>query len=70
MLSPFLVSPHQPPGKLPIPFSHSLFTYSLNPASLSWHSPPLGHQAFTGPKAFLPIDVQQGHPLLHMQLEP
>jgi hypothetical protein len=30
----------------------------------------LGHQAFTGLRASLPIDVQQGHPLLHMQLEP
>jgi hypothetical protein len=25
---------------------------------------------FTEPRASLPIDVQQGHPLLHMQLEP
>jgi hypothetical protein len=39
-------------------------------ASLSWHSPTLGHRAFSGPRTFPPIDVQQGHPLLHMQLEP
>jgi hypothetical protein len=32
--------------------------------------PTLGHWAFTGPRASLPIDVWQGHPLLHMQLEP
>jgi hypothetical protein len=38
--------------------------------SLSWHSPTLEHQAFTGPRASPPIDVCQGHPLLHMQLEP
>jgi hypothetical protein len=30
----------------------------------------LGHQSSTGPKDSSPIDVQQGHPLLHMQLEP
>jgi hypothetical protein len=30
----------------------------------------LGHQAFSGSSAFPPIDVQQGHLLLHMQLEP
>ena len=38
--------------------------------SLSWHSPTLGHPAFTGPRDSTPIDVQQGHPLLHMWLEP
>ena len=40
------------------------------PTSLSWHSPTLGHRAFTEPRASSPIDVKQGHPLLHMQLEP
>jgi hypothetical protein len=30
----------------------------------------LGHQVSTGPRASLPIDARQGHPLLHMQLEP
>ena len=39
-------------------------------ASPSWHSPTLQHQAFTGTRASPPIDAQQGHPLLHMQLEP
>ena len=38
--------------------------------SWSWHSPILGHRAFTGPRASPPIDDQLGHPLLHMQLEP
>jgi hypothetical protein len=28
------------------------------------------HQAFTWPRVSPPTDVQQGHPLLHMQLEP
>jgi hypothetical protein len=45
-------------------------THPPTPSSLSWHSPTLGLQAFTGPKASLPIDARQGHPLLHMQLEP
>jgi hypothetical protein len=30
----------------------------------------LGHWAFSEPRAFLPIDIYQGHPLLHMQMEP
>jgi hypothetical protein len=37
--------------------------------SLSWHSPTLGHRAFTRPRASPLIDVLQGHPLLHMHLE-
>jgi hypothetical protein len=28
------------------------------------------HQVFTRPRAFLPIDARQGHPMLHIQLEP
>jgi hypothetical protein len=28
------------------------------PALPPWHSPTLGHQAFTGPRASLPFDVQ------------
>jgi hypothetical protein len=47
-----------------------LLTNPPTPASLSWHSPTLGHQAFSGPRASPPIDVQKGHSLLHMQLEP
>jgi hypothetical protein len=30
----------------------------------------LGHWAFTGRRESPPIDGRQGHPLLHMQLEP
>ena len=47
--------------------------FPTQPPSLTppfWHSPILGHQAFPGPRASPPIDVQQGHPLLHMQLNP
>lgn len=39
------------------------------PAYPSWHSPILGHGASPGPRSSPPIDVQQGHPLLHMRLE-
>jgi hypothetical protein len=39
-------------------------------ASPSWHSPILGHWAFTGPRASHPFDVPPDHPLIHMQLEP
>ena len=66
MLSPFLISP----PKTPIPSSLPLLTNPPTPASLPSHSPTLGHGAFTGPRASPPINVQQGHPLLHMQLEP
>ena len=52
-----------PPAHQP---SHSY----LLPTSLSWPSPTLGHRAFTGPRASPPIDVKQGGPLVHMQLEP
>ena len=47
-----------------------LITNPPTPASLSLHSSKMGHQAFSGPRASLPIDAKQGHPLLHMQLEP
>ena len=39
-------------------------------ACLSWHSPTLGHWAFTGPRASLSIDDQPGRTLLHIQLGP
>jgi hypothetical protein len=50
---------------LPYPSIHS-----PTPASPPWHSPTLGHQISTGPRVSPPIDAQQGHSLLHMQLEP
>ena len=66
MLSPFLVSPLKTPITSPQP----LLTNLPTPASLSWHFPILGHRAFIGPRASPPIDIQQGLPLQHMQLEP
>ena len=48
----------------------SLLTNPHTPASWSWHATTLGHKAFTEPRASLPNDDRQGHPLLHMQLEP
>jgi hypothetical protein len=59
-----------PLWKPPMPSPLPLLTNPPTPASLSWHCPTLGYQAFTGPRASPPIDVPQGHPLLHMQLEP
>ena len=53
--------------------SHSPSTCSpTHPLLLpfSSHSPPLGNQDFTGPRASPFIDVQQGPPLLYMWLEP
>jgi hypothetical protein len=40
------------------------------PTSLHWHAPTLEHQVFTGSRASSPTDAVQGHPLLHMHLEP
>jgi hypothetical protein len=39
-------------------------------ASLPYYSPILGHRVFTQPRTSSPIDARQGHPLLHIQLEP
>jgi hypothetical protein len=66
MLSPFLVFPLKAPIPCPLP----PLTNPPTPASWFWHSPTLGHRAFTGPRASAPIDDLLGHPLLHMQLEP
>jgi hypothetical protein len=44
--------------------------HRLTDATWPWHSPILGHWAFTGPRASPPIDDRLGHPLLHMWLEP
>jgi hypothetical protein len=64
---PFYSVPLKKPH-IPAPFS--LLTILPTPDSLSWHSPKQGHQAFTEPRASPSIDILQGHPLLHMQLEP
>ena len=68
VISPFLVLPPDIPS--PVSSLFPLLTNSLTPASWPWHSPTLGHRAFTGPRTSSPIDVPLGHPLLHMQLEP
>jgi hypothetical protein len=49
-------------------YEGTLPTHSLTSASLLWHSPALGHEALIGQTP--PIDAQQGHPLLFLQLEP
>jgi hypothetical protein len=64
MLFSFLVSPPKTTYTLPFP----LFTNPPTPASWPWHSPTLGHQAFTEPRVSPPIDDLLGDPLLHMQL--
>jgi hypothetical protein len=56
--------------KWPIPSTFPLLTNPHTPAFWPWQSPKLGHRAFTGPRAFPPIDDQQSHPLIDMQLEP
>ena len=55
-------SSHHPPA------SRKVFPHPPTSASPPWHSPTLGHQAFTGPRASPPIDTQQGHPLLYIQI--
>ena len=46
------------------PYTHRFYkdaplppTHTPTPTSLPWHSPPLGHRAFPGPRAFPPIDA-------------
>jgi len=56
MLSPFPVSPPQTLHPIPPPLS--LLFASATPASPFYHSLMLGHQAFAGPRASLPIDVR------------
>jgi hypothetical protein len=71
MLSSFPVTPS--PGKPPIPSSPCFYEgvpTPTHPHSLLSNSPTLGYQAFTGPRTSPPTDAQQGHPLLHMWLEP
>jgi hypothetical protein len=58
MLSPFLASP----PKTPIPSLLPLLTNPPILASLYWHLPILGHQAFSGPGASHLIDVPQRPP--------
>jgi hypothetical protein len=57
---------HPPPIPSPLP----LITNPPTPTFWPWHSPTLGHTAFIGQRASPPTDIQLGHSLLHMQLEP
>jgi hypothetical protein len=52
------------PLKTSFPSPLPLLTNPPTPASLSWHYPTLGHQAFSALRVSYIIDVQQGHPLL------
>jgi hypothetical protein len=72
MLSFFLVSPPEPPYPIPLPLLLWLCSHTHPPTSASplWHPSTLWQWAFTGPRASPPIDVLQGHSLLHIQLEP
>jgi hypothetical protein len=62
--------PRYPLSHPPPPASMRVCTHSPTPASLPSQSLTLGHRVFTGPRASSPIDARQGHPLLHIQLEP
>jgi hypothetical protein len=74
MLSPCQVSHIGRPYPISPPLPLLLLGCSpTNPTTLTsspCHSPTLGHQAFTGQRISPCIDVQQGHPLLHLWLEP
>jgi hypothetical protein len=63
---PFPGFPSKTPNSLPYTPAHQP-THSF---FLAWHSPTLVYWAFTGPRASPLIDNWQGHPLLHMWLEP
>lgn len=69
----FPVTPLQAPHPTTsLPFS-SMRVCPIHPPSLVpplRYPPTLGHQSSTGPRAFPPIDVRQGHPLLPTYLEP
>jgi len=72
MLSPFPVSPQETPISRPLPLLlwGCSPTHPPTPASPPWHSPTLGHLAFTGPRASPFTDDRHCCPLLHMWLEP
>jgi hypothetical protein len=79
MLFPFPGSPPKPPYPItPSPASMRVLPptpththpHPPTPTSPLWHSPTLGCQTPSGPRASPPIDVWQGLPLPHMQPEP
>jgi hypothetical protein len=67
IVSPFQPSPSETPYPIPMPLWGCSPTPPSIPVFLPWHSPTLGHWAFTGPRASPPTDVQQDHPLPHMR---
>ena len=68
-ISNVIAFPSFPYKKIPILTPLPLLTNPSTPAFWALHSSILGQRNFTGPRASPPIDDQQGHPLLHMQLE-
>jgi len=62
---------YKPPNPSSSPSSIRVFPFRTTPlpASPPWHSPTLGDPVLDRIRASLPIGAQQGHPLLHMQLE-
>ena len=72
ILSPFQFPSPKPTVPFPVPVLlwGCSPTLPYTPASPPWHSLTEVHSAFLGPRVSPPIDAQQGHPLLHMRLEP
>jgi len=62
--------PETPYPIIPPPASMRVLPHPLPPTPTPWHSSTLGRRGFPELRASSPIDVQQGHPLLHMRLEP
>jgi hypothetical protein len=58
------------PHVLPPPPAHQPIHSCFLALTFSYTYMGQGHKAFTGPRDSPPIDVQLGHPQLHMQLEP
>jgi hypothetical protein len=50
----------------PPPASMRVLPHPPTPVIPPWHSPTLGHLTPSDPRASLPTDDQQGHPLSHM----
>lgn len=67
--NPTLTPYHPSPLPSPLPVWECSSTNPLSPVPPLQHPPRLGHQPFTGTRTCPPIDVRQGHPLLHMYLE-
>jgi len=59
-----------PLSQLPSPCFYEGAPLSSTPILPLWHSPTLGHQVFTEPRASPPTDARQCQPLLHMWLGP